>query len=342
MDFVLADGDRASFEDAFRAPFLWSRADGDEALRGWRVLDDARDALHLMHGTGAVALLRRKGDTVLSVSFVEGAAAEVLVRRWGFPAPDDLRRRVRAAFRAGRAVDEAIREAFRHPVTELPARGGLRWIRTPEGAIVEVSAPEGRVAHARLRTGGEALDLLREAAAAARWAVPRVEGPALAARTLAEVRLFVAVQRGTWVEARAEGHALSVLAHLPEGRRVLSFTVADPADGPDTAFGPGTSAILDPAELLLFGERVAREAAVGVWGPGKTRAALQLAAAALREAARFNGPDGQPTAATFQTPAARQLFATQGPRFQAPALLARADALDAAAAAIEVPERTAR
>ncbi len=336
MDFALAASDKKDFEDAFRPPFDWSRRREDEALRGWRILESSKRTVHLMHGTGAVAVFTLDGDRVTAVELLEGAAAEAVVRRLGFPAPADLQRRVRKAFRAGRSVDEAAAEAFRQPVAQLPPRDGLRWYRSPEGALVEVRVQDGRVTGVALRTGGAALDLLLAAASAARWDVPEQPGPALLARTLAEVRLFVAVARGTWVDARTEGDLYVVLAHLPEGRRRVRFSVSDPGDGPDTAFGPGTSRILDPAELLLFGERVGREAAAAAvaLGAARVRDELRVAAAAVREAARFAGPSGAPPRECFLTPAARSLFERQPARFRAEALHAQAAALDAQAGAL--------
>ncbi len=336
MDFALAAGDKKDFEDAFRPPFDWSRQREDEALRGWRTLDASPRALHLMHGTGAVAIFTWNGDRVTAVALLEGAQAEAVVRRLGFPAPAELQRRVRKAFRAGRPVDEAAKEAFRQPVAQLPPRDALRWYRSPEGALVEVRVEDGRVTGVELRTGGAALDLLRAAASDERWDVPEQPGPALLARTLAEVRLFVAVARGTWVEARTEGDLYVVLAHLPEGRRRIRFAVADPSDGPDTALGPGTSRILDPAELLLYGERVGREAsaAAAALGAARVHDQLRLAAAAVREAARFAGPSGAPPRECFLTPAARSLFDRQPARFTPGALHAQAAALDAQADAL--------
>ncbi len=336
MYFALASGDKREFEEAFRPPFDWSRLRGDEALRGWKTLDTSPRALHLMHGTGAVAIFTLDGDRVTAVQLLEGAPAEAVVRRLGFPAPAELQRRVREAFRVGRSIDEAAAAAFRQPVGQLPPRDGLRWYRSPEGAIVEVREEAGRVAGVQLRTGGAALDLLRDAATAATWAVPAQPGPALAARTLAEVRLYVAVARGTWVDARREDGEWVVLAHLAEGRRRIRFSVADPVDGPDTAFGPGTSRILDPSELLLYGERVGREApaAAAALGAARVHDQLRVAAAAVREAARFAGPSGRPPPECFLTPAARRLFDTQPERFTPEALRARADALDAQADAL--------
>jgi hypothetical protein len=336
LAFALAAGDKKDFEDAFRPPFDWSRRREEEALRGWQTLDASPRALHLMHGTGAVAMFTWDGDRVTAVALLEGAQAEAVVRRLGFPAPKDLQRRVRKAFRIGRPVDEAAAAAFRQPVAQLPPRDGLRWYRSPEGALVEVQVEDGRVSGVALRTGGAALDVLQAAAVAATWAVPEHPGPVLAARTLAEVRLFVAVARGTWVEARTEGDLYVVLAHLPEGRRRIRFSVTDPSDGPDTAFGPGTSRILDPAELLLFGERVGREAsaATAALGAARVRDELRLAAAAVREAARFAGPSGAPPRECFLTPAARSLFDRQPARFTPDALHARGAALDAQADAL--------
>ena len=80
MDFALAAGDKKDFEDAFRPPFDWSRQREDEALRGWRTLDASPRALHLMHGTGAVAVFTLNGDRVTTVELLEGAAAEAVVR----------------------------------------------------------------------------------------------------------------------------------------------------------------------------------------------------------------------------------------------------------------------
>ena len=336
MDFALAPCDKRDFEEACLPPFDWSRLRGDEVLRGWRTLDASPRVLHLMHGTGAVAIFTLAGDRVTAVELLEGAQAEAVVRRLGFPAPKDLQRRVREAFRLGRPVDEAAAAAFRQPVAQLPPRDGLRWYRSPEGALVEVREENGRVRGVQLRTGGAALDLLRAAATAATWAVPELPGPVLSARTLAEVRLFVAVARGTWVDARREDGLWVVLAHLSEGRRRIRCSVADSVDGPDTVFGPGTSRILDPAELLLYGERVGREApaAAAALGAGPVRGQLRLAAAAVREAARFCGPSGLPPTECFLTPAARSFFARQPERFTPDALHARAATLDAQADAL--------
>lgn len=241
MEFTLAAGDKHDFEQAFRPPFDWSRCSGDEALRGWQTLEASPRALHLMHGTGAVAIFALAGDRVTAVQLLEGPPAEAVVRRLGFPAPAELQRRVRKAFRVGRPVDEAAAAAFRQPVAQLPPRDGLRWYRSPEGALVEVREDGGRVAGVRLRTGGAALDLLRAAATAATWAVPELPGPAVATRNLDEARLFVAAARGTWVDARREDDQWVVLAHLPEGRRRIRFAVAEPVDSPDTAPGAAAS-----------------------------------------------------------------------------------------------------
>jgi len=160
----------------------------------------------------------------------------------------------------------------------------------------------------------------------------------------AEVRLFVAVARGTWVDAREEDGLSVVLAQLPEGRRRIRFGVADASDGPDTAFGPGTSRILDPAKLLLFGERVGREAAAAAaaLGPARVRDQLRLAAAAVREATRFAGPESPPPRECFLTPAARSLFDRQPARFTPDALHAKAAALDAQAAALDADAQALR
>ena len=336
MRFTLPSRDKQDFEDAFRPPFDWSRLREDEVLRGWRTLDASPCAVYRMHGTGAVAIFTLDGDRVTAVEILEGAQAEAVVRRLGFPAPKELQRRVREAFRPGRPVDEAAAAAFRQPVAQLPPREGLRWYRSPEGAIVEVREEDGRVSGVQLRTGGAALDLLLAAATAATWDVPERPGPVLAARTLAEARLFVAIARGTWIDARRDDGLWVVLAHLPEGQRRIRFSVTDPVDGPDTAFGPGTSRILDPAELLLYGERVGREApaAAAALGASRVRSQLRLASAAVREAARFAGPRGQPPSECFLTPAARSMFDRQPGRFTPDALHARAAALDAQADAL--------
>lgn len=245
--FTLTPSARQDFEEAFRPPFDWSRRRGDEALRGWTTIDASPRALQLMHGTGAVAIFTLAGDRVTAVELLEGAPAEAVVRRLGFPAPAELQRRVRQAFRVGRAVDEAAAAAFRQPVAQLPPRDGLRWYRSPEGAVVEVREDAGRVAGVQLRTGGAALDLLRAAAIAAIWAVPERPGPVLTARTLAEVRLFVAAAHGTWVDARREDGLWVVLAQLPEGRRRIRFAVDAPDDGADPESGPASSLSLDPS-----------------------------------------------------------------------------------------------
>lgn len=250
MEFALASGDKHEFEQAFCPPFDWSRCIGDEALRFWQTLEASPRALHLMHGTGAVAIFTLAGDRVTAVQLLEGAPAEAVVRRLGFQAPAELQRRVRKAFRVGRPVDEAAAAAFRQPVAQLPARDGLRWYRSPEGAIVEVREDAGRVAGVQLRTGGAALDLLRAAATAATWAVADLPGPAVAVPTLAEARLWVAAARGTWVDARREDGLWVVLAHLPEGRRRIRFAVADPVDSPDAESLSGASRSLDPADRL--------------------------------------------------------------------------------------------
>ncbi len=120
--------------------------------------------------------------------------------------------------------------AFRKPIGPLPPRDGLRWHRSPEGAVVEVREDGGRVAGVHLCTGGAALDLLRDAATAAVW------GPPLRRRRPRKLR---------WTRAGRTAFG-SCLPTCPQGRRRIRFSVADPDDGTDTAFEPASPGLAPP------------------------------------------------------------------------------------------------
>lgn len=169
------------------------------------------------------------------------------------------------------------------------------------------------------------------ATASSAWPdVPAWTQQVFAARNANEARLFVQCQGGDEVESRAVETELHILARHPEGLRVHRFTLGGGAPWEATDFGAGTSAILDPAELVFFADRVVRELP-GPDDPVHPRAVmrrLRLAAAALREAVKLVPPGGVDDARFF-TGAARSYALAHSDRFAQADLERYAAALDA-------------
>ncbi len=160
--------------------------------------------------------------------------------------------------------------------------------------------------------------------------VPPWSQQVVAARNANEARLFVQCQGGTEVESRAVETQLHILAEHPEGRRVHRFTLGGGAPWEPTDFGDGPSAILDPAELLFFADRVVRELP-GPDDPVHPRAVirrLRLASAALREAIKLLPPGGV-GGARFFTHAAHSYAQAHPERFSTDALQRYTQSIDA-------------
>ena len=340
--FRLSHDDRAAFLADFEPPFRWSRLNCGECLRFWHVIHMEPGRILLQHGTGAVAILTRQDDLVSRVELVEGEAAEPHLRNHAFQVGDDLRERFRRALTVGRPAYAAMKAAATPSsgVTALDRivepDGKERWrYRASWGGVLEVRVDtDGAVLGHRWHTGGEALDLLIAHQTARFWEVPCFPGKPVEARTPAEVRLFVAVLRGTVLASRDRTGLLEVLTQLPEGRRRLFFRVERPEVAGRHQLGTGTSRALDPADLLLFAARVEREL------PAEPAEALPerreyhhdillLAAAGLRQAARFIPEDQDlPPLGVYHTRAGELLRMTRPDRFRREVLLADADRLE--------------
>lgn len=165
--------------------------------------------------------------------------------------------------------------------------------------------------------------------------VPAWSQQVVAARTANEARLFVQCQGGAEVESRAVETQLHILARHPEGDRVYRFTLACGAPLDPTDFGEGASAILDPAELLFFADRVVRElpAPEDPVHPRAVIRRLRLGAAALREAAAIVEQSAAERGQVgYFTAAARDYAAAHPDRMTPAALRTYAAALDGHAA----------
>jgi hypothetical protein len=201
--------------------------------------------------------------------------------------------------------------------------------------VLEIDVADDAIRGHRFLVGGDALDAIESALTQAEWSVPAWPGGTIHARTPAEARLFVAVQKGDWVDSRERDGHIEALAATPEGRRVFRFRVDGPASGPFD-FGPGTSPCLDPAVLLLFGSTTESAHAHPEKVPADLRPRvaekIRLAAAGLREATRFAAPGTDlPPTDIYGSKVGTFLRQSQPERFRTANLLAGAARLDALA-----------
>jgi len=215
MEFRLDQGEERDFRDLFKPPFSWSHVRRDEEMRHWRVLTEEPKLVRLMHKSGAVALLTCDGDRATSVDLVQGPEAEPIVRRHAFQADAALKARFSQAFAPGRPATEAAR-LLGSGTTALETGPNRATWRTAEGPVIEAELDGDRVRTARLLTGGDALDRIREAAVERRWSVPAFPGGPLNARNSHEVTLFLDVMQATRLDSRVVGPELQVLVPRPE------------------------------------------------------------------------------------------------------------------------------
>lgn len=163
------------------------------------------------------------------------------------------------------------------------------------------------------------------------WDAPAFPGGTRTVRNGNEANLFVDVQRGRILDTRITGDDFEILAETPEGNRIFAFRLAAAKPHDATDLGEGTSSVLTPADLVLYAGRVERELPDPPEMRGRNARRLALAAAALRQAARFAG-DGDAIPETLLTGAvAKRMFSQEPGRFSKQALLAQADRLDALA-----------
>lgn len=336
MKFELTRDDRDRFLRAFTPPFTWSAAaQAYEELRFWRVLREEPGRVLLQHGTGAVAELTRRGDTIVTLQLHEGPAAEPFVRTYGFQPTDEERARVQRFLTRGARLEAALSEAFPRllGVVELPADalmgGQRRRFSIGTGGILEVDVDrDGAIRACRWLTGGRALDVFLNHLEQKHWAVPDYPGNPVRVRSPEEADLFLAVQKGEPLERREVAGRHEVLARVPEGRYRFVFELTPGAD---------RSPCLDPADLVLFASRVERElpATPADTTPRRRvrhRELLRMAAWGLREAIRFVPPGEElPPLGIYHTRAGEFFRMTNPERFRPAALEASAQRLEALA-----------
>lgn len=165
MSFALEQSERESWLDLFDDPISWSFVEGtqsNDALRGWRVLEESSKRMLLAHSTGAVSLLDRDGDTITKLELVEGPAARRLLAKHGFRPDKRTKRIVQGELGPGSTVELGLDRAFprRLGLTEFGDIDGVRRIRIGAEGVLELRHRDGKVVKASWRTGGEALDLI--------------------------------------------------------------------------------------------------------------------------------------------------------------------------------------
>ncbi len=155
----------------FEAPVQWSQFESTqrEALEGWRVLvEDAKQVI-LAHGTGAVSVLHREGDTIKELDLAEGARARRLLGKHGLRPDKATERAVRGELGPGSSVEDGLDRAFprRLDLTELGTVDGLRLIRVGSEGVLELRERDGKVVKTSWRVGADALESIEAHRAAA-------------------------------------------------------------------------------------------------------------------------------------------------------------------------------
>ena len=329
MTYSLELSDRERLERDLTPPLSWRAVQADsELLRYWRPLHERPDQVLLHSASGAVVRLTRVGDKITATQVIEGAEARKLLAQHSLRPSAETSARVSRLLRRGEPFEAAVNAAFprRLGVSELSVRGrgGARQLRVGnEGVLLISTDTQDKIVSVAWLVGAEAMDAIEAHEAEARWTAPPFPQQDLPARTPAEAALFVQIQRGEILDQRRVGPTLQVLASTPEGRRLFTFTTAQPLDLGPTDLGFGRSRCLDPVELLLFASTTLEEQLAH---PERGDAArLRLAAAAAAQAARFVEPGAAaPAADTLRSAVSRHLLQRQPERL-------RPDALDALA-----------
>lgn len=165
------------------------------------------------------------------------------------------------------------------------------------------------------------------------WEAPAFPGGVLHVRNANEANLFVDIAKGEILDSRIEGPTFQMLVKTPEGRRILTFHLAAAKPVDVTDIGEGISTVLTAVELVLYASRVERELPDPPTFIARNGRRLRLAAAALRQAARF--AEGAPALpeTTFKNALMRRLWQENPERFQTVNLIAEAGRLERLASA---------
>ena len=165
------------------------------------------------------------------------------------------------------------------------------------------------------------------------WDVPAFPGGTLPVRNANEANLFIDVMRGTYLDSRIVGSDFQLLAKTAEGPRIFSFRIAAEKPVDVTDVGEGTSTVLSAVDLVLYASRVERELPDPPAFQARNGRRLRLAAAALRQAARFAAGAPELPQSTFQGAMAKRLFQENPDRFHTASLIAEAERLERLASA---------
>ena len=285
----------------FEPPFDWGFLRTHEVLRRWHVFLEDTHRVLLLHSSGAVQeLTLDPSGRATRRELLEGAEAEAVLRREGFPVSDAHRVWVQGSLKRGTPLEAALDAKF-------PRRIGLHRLRTAEstlhryrfgldGALEVRVDDEGRVRTTRILTDSDAFDAIAEHDHRTLWDLPDFPMNPIPARTMAEARLYVEVQKGTWRETEEREEGLAVRVFIPEGARCFVFDIADRTLADPLDFGPGRSACLDPTDLVLFASRVERDLPsdpdlLPPGGPARVVRRIRQAAEGLRQVLRWI-PDG--------------------------------------------------
>lgn len=325
MTYSLELSERERLERDLTPPLSWRAVQADpELLRVWRPLHERPEEVLLHSASGAVVRLTRAGDKITATRLVEGAEARKLLAQHSFRPSAETSARVSRHIRRGEPFEPAVSAAFprRLGVSELAVRGrgGARQLRVNDEGVLLISTDSNdKILSVSWLVGAEALDAIEAHEAEARWAAPPFPQQDVPARTPAEAALFVQIQRGVILDQRRVGPTLQLLASTPEGRRLFTFTTAQPLDLGPTDLGFGRSRCLDPVELMLFASTTLEEQLAH---PERIDAArLRLAAAAAAQAGRFVEPGAAaPSPDTLRSTVSRRLLERQPERLHPDAL----------------------
>ncbi len=306
--YTLVPNSRRFLQDAFSKPFPVEELDDTERWRGFTFVARLPDG-QLLVRTASRAFVRIGVLDGQAAAWVEEdeETSRTYDRLFSYRFSLAARDRLLAALRVGAVFDDALRAASGPEMPTIIARdrnpldgGGVRHtvFFANAGVVTAETDNSGHLVSSTLLSGPDAFDtwLARQTS---RPPVKR-EGPALPARTRAEVALFLRVKQYTaprTTESREGARVrLTVQARRDDVDERLVFLVDEP-DGPDpTHLGGGAhSRILDPVHLVLFASGVADHipADLSDSTPAVLRALvadLTLAAEALDEVTKFIPP----------------------------------------------------
>ncbi|MEM6997223.1 MAG: hypothetical protein AAF721_42355 [Myxococcota bacterium] len=164
MPFKLPEHLHQRWTALFQEPVSWSHFENtaQEDLRGWRVLVEDAKQVVLAHGTGAINVLHRDGDTITKLDLEEGARARRLLGKYGLRPDRTTERLVRGELGPGSSVEAGLDRAFprRLDLRELGEEDGVRRIRVGSEGVLEVRARDGKVVKTSWKVGAEALALI--------------------------------------------------------------------------------------------------------------------------------------------------------------------------------------